>query len=142
MLLYFVDHLPQQQSSTESPQRLARFRPQSHSTFFTSTSLSFTEATFILTTVVGKLDCAADGGEVARLDTTLIPPPVTMLRNKVEVTIDGICTMALVDTGAMRSVMSLSFKNRLRRKVMFSLDTHAKFRGVRVKYCVPLVFVL
>lgn len=55
-----------------------------------------------------------------------------------EVTIDGICTMALVDTGAMRSVMSLSFKNRLRRKVMFSLDTHAKFRGVSGEILRPL----
>lgn len=53
-----------------------------------------------------------------------------MLKNKVNVLIDGVSTMALVDTGATVSVMSVVFKNLLGRKVMFHWDHSTSFRGV------------
>lgn len=59
-----------------------------------------------------------------------MPPPVIMSKNKIRVEIDGFCTSALVDTGATISVMSLSFKSRIGRKVMFSWGESTRFRGV------------
>lgn len=53
-----------------------------------------------------------------------------MVKNKIEVLIDGVPTMALVDTGATVSVMSKAFKDSLGTKVMFSWDRSATFRGV------------
>lgn len=53
-----------------------------------------------------------------------------MLKNKVEIVVDNVRTMALVDTGATVSVMSVDFKNRLGRKVMFTWDKVVTFRGV------------
>lgn len=53
-----------------------------------------------------------------------------MLKNKVHVFIDGVSTMALVDTGATISVMSVLFKSLLGRKVMFRWDQNSSFRGV------------
>lgn len=61
-----------------------------------------------------------------------------MLKNKVNVLIDGIPTMALVDTGATVSVMSLAFKNRLGHKVMFSWTDAITFRGVGGEWLHPL----
>lgn len=48
-----------------------------------------------------------------------IPPTIFMLKNRVHVCIDGVSTMALVDTGATVYVMSLLFKSLLGRKLMF-----------------------
>ena len=59
-----------------------------------------------------------------------MPPPVMMSKNKIRVFIDGFCASALVDTGATISVMSISFKNRIGRKVMFSWGESTRFRGV------------
>lgn len=53
-----------------------------------------------------------------------------MLKNRVHVCIDGVSTMALVDTGATVSVMSVLFKSLLGRKVMFCWDQSTSFRGV------------
>lgn len=53
-----------------------------------------------------------------------------MSKNKVIVSVNGVGTLALVDTGAAVSVMSLSFKNRLGHKVMFACDRNVHFRGV------------
>lgn len=53
-----------------------------------------------------------------------------MLKNKVHVLVDDIPTMALVDTGATISVMSLNFKALLGQKVMFSWDNISTFRSV------------
>lgn len=53
-----------------------------------------------------------------------------MLKNKVHVLVDGIPTMALVDTGTTISVMSVNFKNLLGLKVMFCISHGATFRGV------------
>lgn len=53
-----------------------------------------------------------------------------MDKNKVEVFIDGVQTMALVDTGATVSIMSRAFKERIGHKVMFCWDRGAIFRGV------------
>lgn len=53
-----------------------------------------------------------------------------MSKNKVIVSVNGVETLALVDTGAAVSVMSLSFKNRLGHKVMFACDRNVHFRGV------------
>lgn len=53
-----------------------------------------------------------------------------MLKNKVNVLIDGVTTMALVDTGASVSIMSVLFKGLLGRKVMFRWDRGTSFRGV------------
>lgn len=71
-------------------------------------------------------------GEAARYQTlsTDIPPSVFMLKNKVHVLVDGVPTMALVDTGATISVMSVNFKNLLGLKVMFCISRGATFRGV------------
>lgn len=44
--------------------------------------------------------------------------------------IDGVSTMALVDTGATVSLMSVLFKSLLGRKVMFRWDQSTSFRGV------------
>ena len=61
-----------------------------------------------------------------------------MLKNKLEVFIDNNRTMALVDTGATVSIMSLAFKNSLGRKVMFGWDQAVVFRGVGGDSLVPL----
>lgn len=53
-----------------------------------------------------------------------------MSKNKVSVCVSGVNTVALVDTGAAVSVMSLPFKNRLGPKVMFACNRNAHFRGV------------
>lgn len=53
-----------------------------------------------------------------------------MLKNKVHVLVDDIPTMALVDTGATISVMSLNFKALLGQKVMFSWNNISTFRSV------------
>lgn len=53
-----------------------------------------------------------------------------MLKNKVYVSIEDVNTVALRDTGASVSVMSLSFKNHLGQKVMFAWDRNSTFRGV------------
>ena len=53
-----------------------------------------------------------------------------MLKNKVHVLVDGVPTMALVDTGATICVMSVNFKNLLGPKVMFCLSRAVTFRGV------------
>lgn len=67
-----------------------------------------------------------------------LPSPVLMLKNKVEIVVDGVRTMALVDTGATVSVMSIDFKNRLGRKVMFDWDKVVTFRGVGGESLRPL----
>lgn len=67
-----------------------------------------------------------------------LPSPVLMLKNKVGIVVDGVRTTALVDTGATVSVMSADFKNRLGRKVMFSWDKVATFRGVGGESLRPL----
>lgn len=59
-----------------------------------------------------------------------MPLPFVLLKNKLDIFIDGIRTEALVDTGASVSVISLAFKNRLGRKVMFICDRHPQLRGV------------
>lgn len=61
-----------------------------------------------------------------------------MLKNKVEIMVDNVRTMALVDTGATVSVMSVDFKNRLGRKVMFTWDNVVTFRGVGGEWLHPL----
>lgn len=61
-----------------------------------------------------------------------------MLKNKVSVCVDNVKTDALVDTGAAVSVMSLSFKNRLRQKVMFVWDKNTTFCGVGGETLVPV----
>lgn len=53
-----------------------------------------------------------------------------MFKNKVEVFVDGVCTMALVDTGATVSIMSAAFKHRLGQKVMFLWEKATTFCGV------------
>lgn len=67
-----------------------------------------------------------------------LPSPVLMLKNKVEIVVDGVRTMGLVDTGATVSVMSIDFKNRLGRKVMFDWDKVVTFRGVGGESLRPL----
>lgn len=69
-----------------------------------------------------------------------LPSPVLMLKNKVEIIVDGVRTMALVDTGATVSVMSIDFKNSLGPKVMFSWDKVVTFRGVGGEPLCPLVY--
>lgn len=59
-----------------------------------------------------------------------MPPPVFMLKNKVKVLVDGVSTLALVDTGAVVSVMSLAFQRLLGRKVVFQWNQVATFCGV------------
>ena len=59
-----------------------------------------------------------------------MPPPVTMFKNRIRVSIDGLSATALVDTGATISVMSVSFKDRIGRKVMFPCQESTRFRGV------------
>lgn len=61
-----------------------------------------------------------------------------MIKNKVNVLVNGLPTTALVDTGANVSVMSLAFKNRLGHKVMFSWDDAVTFRGVGGEWLHPL----
>lgn len=61
-----------------------------------------------------------------------------MVTNKVEVFIDGVSTVALVDTGATVSVMSSAFKDSLGRKVMFKWDKNISFRGVGGEPLCPL----
>lgn len=61
-----------------------------------------------------------------------------MDKNKVQVSVDGVSTMALVDTGATVSVMSYAFKERLGRKVMFSWDQPLSFRGVGGEWLRPM----
>lgn len=53
-----------------------------------------------------------------------------MSKNKVTVSVNGVDTVALIDTGAAVSVMSLAFKTRLGPKVMFACDRKIQFRGV------------
>lgn len=53
-----------------------------------------------------------------------------MFKNKVQVFVDGVHTMALVDTGAAVSIMSAAFKARLGRKVTFLLEKAITFCGV------------
>lgn len=62
--------------------------------------------------------------------STEMPPAVAMIKNKVHVLVDGVSAMALVDTGATVSVMSLGFKGLLGRKVVFQWDQAATFCGV------------
>lgn len=50
---------------------------------------------------------------------TEISSLASMFKNKVYVLIDGVPTIALVDTGAIGSVMSLVFTCLLEQKVMF-----------------------
>lgn len=61
-----------------------------------------------------------------------------MFKNKVFVLIDGVSSMALVDTGATVSVMSLAFKSLLGRKVMFRWDRADTFRGVSGELLYPV----
>lgn len=61
-----------------------------------------------------------------------------MLQNKVQVLVDDVPTMALIDTGASVSVMSLVFKQRLGRKVMFHWDKPATFRAVSGAFLRPV----
>lgn len=91
-------------------------------------------------TAAGKLVGAADGGEVAGYQELSedIPSSVLMPKNKVRVLVDGIPTLALVDTGSTIFVMSVSFKNCLGLKVMFYLSRGAIFRGVRGDAVCPL----
>lgn len=53
-----------------------------------------------------------------------------MFKNKVHVFVDGVDTMALVDTGATVSIMSAAFKGQLGRKVMFLWEKATTFCGV------------
>lgn len=86
----------------------------------------------------GKLVSAADGGEVAGRSSMNKPLPVFMMTNKVQVLVDGVCTVALVDTGAIVSVTSSAFKDSLGRKVMFKWDQAISFRGVGGETLRPL----
>lgn len=61
-----------------------------------------------------------------------------MMQNKVHVLVDGLPTMALIDTGAAVSVMSLNFKSRLGPKVMFCWDNCATFRAVSGESLYPV----
>lgn len=55
-----------------------------------------------------------------------------MLKNKVHVLVDGVPTMALVDTGTTISVMSVNFKNLL--GLMLCISHGATLRGVRWEF--------
>lgn len=63
-----------------------------------------------------------------------------MLKNRVHVLVDTVPTMALVDTGATISVMSVNFKNLLGPKVMFCLSPGVTFRGVSGDALCPVGF--
>lgn len=101
-----------------------------------------------MVTTAGKLAGAANGGEAAAQSLrnmpltgqsqSELPSPVCMLRNTVEVLVDGTRTMALIDTGATVFVISFAFKSRLGRKVMFKWDQMVTFRGVGGESLCPL----
>lgn len=55
---------------------------------------------------------------------------MVILKNKVCVFVDDVPALALVDTGATISAISASFKDLLRRKVVFQWDEMSKFCGV------------
>lgn len=61
-----------------------------------------------------------------------------MTQNKVPVLVDGLPTMALIDTGAAVSVMSFNFKLRLGHKVMFRWNSSATFRAVSGETLSPI----
>lgn len=65
-----------------------------------------------------------------------------MLKNKVCVYVDNVSTVALVDTGAAVSIMSLAFKDRLGQKYCLLGTGTLPFAVLVENCCAQLVFVV